>query len=437
MRSLAWIAASVPCAFVSAQFNSALAVYGQDNATPAQTLYDAGAWGTESDLLTTGAEPKWVVARACPTRDEATAGVLVSGNSLGVAFRRDGAWGSFSTACGATGTDSERPYDLAYEQSSGEGLIVYWSSNAARLGWRTWSTGSVSAETTITALTQQVKWVRLEPKPGGNEILMLALDKDSDLHALVWDGSAWGSATLLHNDASDKNRECFDIAYEATSGRALVVYGVDREQQPRYRTLTAGVWSAEQTAPGVGGEPRWVRLASRPGSNDIAAAYLDDARDINANVWGGSGSSWGVNTECATRAYRSDRRAYDLCFQRDGATCVLAYAQNNVQTLITRTWTPTGGWSGEAASASMGNKGMVVAVTPGLTDQSLFVLASDESYDLNAFVWGGTSLGTVSVLETDVGSSLKCEPFMMAGPVSAVTAPVVRVTNWKELTSDE
>ena len=99
----------------------------------------------------------------------------------------------------------------------------------------------------------------------------------TSLDLLRWNGSAWSldwnSVTIAPPQAGKRG---FDITYEQNSGDAMVVYS-NNTSTPRYRTRTAGIWSAETALPSapLSGVVQWVQLAARPGTNEIGLAYSD------------------------------------------------------------------------------------------------------------------------------------------------------------------
>ena len=109
-----------------------------------------------------------------------------------------------------------RPYNVitAYSRMSGaipkhRRLIgANWSENAAD----TVSIGSDSAQ-----------WIVLRGCPVRTEIIMGTIDGAQDMNLAVWDGSSWGNLVEFTQDTGVSMNRCFDIAYENSSGHALVI----------------------------------------------------------------------------------------------------------------------------------------------------------------------------------------------------------------------
>ena len=63
-----------------------------------------------------------------------------------------------------------------------------------------------------------------------------------DDYALVWNGSSWGSPILLGTATSQETTDSF-VAYESTSGQAIVVYdSISGGKDMNYRTWDGANW---------------------------------------------------------------------------------------------------------------------------------------------------------------------------------------------------
>lgn len=120
---------------------------------------------------------------------------------------------------------------------------------------------------------------------GGRQLRLVALG-----------GGQLKSSLVQALPVPSSEQRVFDLAYEQLSGDALVVYSADTPN-PEYRTLTAGVWSAPMSvfaaAPPGAGKVRWVVLASRPRSDEIALVYSDhdaalDRWNLYTVTWNGT-----------------------------------------------------------------------------------------------------------------------------------------------------
>ncbi len=373
-------------------------------------------------------QPHWAVLRPCPARDEDGFAVLDSNKGVTVAFYNGTSWGSYASACTNAGTSTDRAMDLAYEQTSGDGLVVYWKDASSKIGWRTWNGTTLSGESLLTLpTTDKVNYASLYPEPGSDRIVLMTLTTAKRLDSAIWSGSSWSGVSNFTTDATTSSHECFSLAFEDSSVAGLAVYCESSATQPRYRTLSGSTWSGESSAPAMSASPYWLRLASKPDTDTILMGGYDKASKIDANIW--NGSSWGTNQACETNSGNSERRQFDVAFQPDGTNGLIVYAEKDQAALRYRTWNGTS-WSGESTGATLSGYPRVVQLRPAASGSEIFVAASDMSYRLAISRWTGSSMTAIASIETNLTNDSLAEPFMLAPtlPSSAIT-----VGGWREV----
>ncbi len=261
--------------------STTMTIYSKSGSnTPRTRTWSGSAWSSEASTNDVGGRPRWIIGAACPTRSEIAAIFGDDQNDLNVMMYTGSAWGAPLQVSSDIGTSSDRPIFRAYEQNSGDGLIVYRSGSSSSVSYRTWNgTSWSSASTTTTMSSGQPRFMRLIPTPDSDQIILLTLDDDQDLTAMVWSGSAWGNKVLLDSNAATTGEECFDGAFEALSGDGLVVWGRNSQSNVRYRTWTSGGWGSDTTGPNMNAEARWVRVASDPVSDRLMLMTLSEGWD--------------------------------------------------------------------------------------------------------------------------------------------------------------
>jgi len=162
---------------------------------------------------------------------------LVSDNSIYMSLR---------SYLSQTSTSAPSRAYIGYRSNTG---ILTLSSPKTR----NWS-GSAwdGAETELPSAESPVRYIRVTYSPvmvGYDEKIIVTLSDNGYLDAYVWTGSTWsvtnnvGFVGLTANDY-----RCFDIAYEKTSGKAMLVYAVsstDTDRDLAYRVWSGSSWSAE------------------------------------------------------------------------------------------------------------------------------------------------------------------------------------------------
>jgi len=308
-------------------------------------------------------------------------------------------WTSYITAASSVGGDDRRKMGAAYEQLSGDGMVVYRADTTQNPKYRIWDGTSWGSEATITfsQCSGSINWVRLEPKPGSDELMLVVGFSTSQICAKVWNGDPWGSDVLLESSTESTQYQTFDVAYEQPSGRAMVVWSNSGSSNPRYRIWSGSAWGAQAELGSVGSSDiYWIKMASDPQSNRIAAATIDSGRDLNVQVW--DGSAWGSNSELETNLQTYTTRCADIRFENSSEKALVAYGEYNTQTPRYRTW--SGSWSSESSASSVGAYTRWVTLGADTKSNDIIMLTLDADNDVSFQRWNGASWGSYQEIET-------------------------------------
>lgn len=276
--------------------------------------------------------------RASATRDEHIAGYVTTGGVLyiyrwnGTSWINEtaaaGGWGG-TVSVGGNGVDGRR-FDIAYEKTSGDAMVVYSTGATGTAGnemaYRKWNGATWTAATNIssTGFNQNatVTWIKLKAKPtsGSNEIALLAADtgtataNTSILTSFIWNGTnAWTEAGTTHTGSAGATlpntagqlmqNNCFDHAYESTSGDLLVVFSTTAQQW--YRTYSGGTWG-NATSYASGRTPPIQMMAEADPQSDRILVMFNRSASVNvyASIWSGTapGAVTAVGTNGVTTA---------------------------------------------------------------------------------------------------------------------------------------
>ncbi len=293
--------------------------YDEDaaNLTPPHYRVWSGAdLGSESNMLdeeTLTEEANHSIVEASPVKNEFIRGALTSAGHLDVQVWdiATSAWvngvgapadGEFTTGIGATNS-AQRAFDIAYENISGDGMVVYESTSTANktIMYRTWVNGVWLAEQTLDysavaegGANDVAGWIELERDPGSNNILLAWQDRTGrGYYGARWDGSAWQHIALINGAGVDIGRQGFDIAWEGISGRGMIAY--TRGTTTDFSTYTTALgWTDGAGSVNIGDAGVWLVLAGSPQNNYIAMAVVSDLSTTSANLdvdmW--NGSNW-------------------------------------------------------------------------------------------------------------------------------------------------
>jgi hypothetical protein len=408
--------------------SSSLAVFSRSYVTNHfYSAWSGSAWGTVTQYSTGPDESIWMATANCPTRNHIAIATLDYSQDVRVVVCSGGAFGSSQVATTGTGGYGQRRFDIGYEQTSGDLLVAYWDNATLKVGYRTSSGTTLSAQSTLTLpSTAAVEFLTLAPKAGGNDIAMVCANSSATLYGSIWTGAGWFSVGALTSSLAAATKECFAVAWENVSGDVIVVYGVSGSSTAKYLTFSGGALSSELSLPAVSGVPQWVRLASKPGSNTIVCGIVDANRSLYAFVW--NGSSWSAAQLINSNTGSIAERRFDVCFEPGGSNALIAYS-SNTGTLKYRTWNGSS-WSAEQSGAGFGGVVQIVQLKPAATGGTILGLCSDADWQLNAFAWNGSSMVGSTLINDPLGGESNCEAFSLVGGGSVSQK---RIISWSQV----
>ncbi len=312
----------------------AMMVYDTQTLTeiPKYRMWDGSSWGSEQSANAIDGSIAHLALKFSPIKNE---GILMTQSTTGKLQSQvwnGTSWGTVDTLQtmngNGAGPDTQATYgqafDLAYEQVSGDAVVVY-NDNTADPNYRVWNGTSWGAATNLDVPTTGLpNVIELTAKPGTDIIAMLQDTVNSDVYGALWDGSAWddmnggGVEPAWDLTASTNIRHPIDVAFEKTSGDAMFIWADATSTDYYYRTLVGSTLSSatllDITA--SGGVGHWVTLESDPstGSDKILLGVEDAGLDINTREW--TGSAWdSAHTEHTASSEDIIDRNFDLTYE--------------------------------------------------------------------------------------------------------------------------
>jgi hypothetical protein len=411
---------------------AAMIAYGLNGqSAPRYRVLTDGAWGAAAVANSVGSTPQWLVLRAAPDGERFALATLDNDVDVEVQFWDGSAWGAVYQATSDAGDKSTRVFDLAFEQSSGDALLVYRESGTNSVRYRTYDGSSWSAEQSISLTGDSPPdWLRLVSRPGGDEMILTVAHDGDELAAVaaVWNGSSFGDiVTLLDEDGSSQG-EFVAGAWESMSGDGIAVVR-DDDDSPRRRSFVADAWTGAAAVPAVGADPRWIRLYRAPASDDMLMVSLDDDLDLNANNW--SGSAWGANVQLESGMPTDSARHFDLAWEAGGARAILAYGDSGSNVLKYRTWNGSA-WTAESSGPNGGNSPIWhVQAVEGVDEGHVLVAWCMDNGQLRTATWSSGGFGGATVL--GISSAPKeYETFMIASGGGGSGAATFALAGWTE-----
>ena len=413
-----------------------MTAYSDTSVKPKFRTWNSSQWSLEKSAKNIDANPYFVVLESSQTRPEI---MIVTGDNssdVNVQMWNGVSWGSVRELSNNLDSSAKKGFDIKYEQKSGDAVAVYMNKSISNRipQYRIWdgsSWSSASATTSTITGSGKVGWVRLEASPNSDEMVLVSVDSIKYIRAQVWNGNSWGDPISITNNAKTSDYQCFDVAYEQSTGRAMVVWA--DSSYVKYRIWNGVSWESEQNLYSSSNSVYWLKLAEDPKSSKMILVSQDNANDIYTNTW--TGSSWSSSRLLENNAGTSSRRTVDVAFEQSSGTGLVVWGDTS-STPKYRTWNGVS-WSNEASASNFGSGyPMWVQLTPDPSSDEIFLMTSDDSYDLNIQKWTGSSWSSTTEVETSSSNSYECFDIAYNSQEASVQSTPVLWTEWTaEVTS--
>lgn len=191
-------------------------------------------------------------------------------------------------------------------------------------GSGTWSAAASTADVDGATTNKVLQAVRVFASPTRNEKVIISRHYDGTnqyIYGQVYNGSSWGNVQILSNWTANTFMDVrnFDGTYLA-NGNFMAVYS-DNTNVPKMNVWNGSSWSGSTTLTSLGAAneiPSFVRVAARPGTNEVMAAFFTQALDTITEYW--SGSAWSAITSHATNGFNANNQEADFAWSSNTTT---------------------------------------------------------------------------------------------------------------------
>lgn len=299
--------------------------------------------------------------------------------------------------------------------AQGDGKIVYGEGTVTTPQTRTW-TGSWSAQGGTAAAAATIRHVITKAAPTRDEMLVGIQTTGGVLYIQRWNGTAWSNEWNV--TVGDGNLPRFDIAYERSTGDAMVVYSrnTGTTNEMAYNIWNGSTWSGaiNYDAVRTSGVVQGIALATVGGtSNDMAMAWGDSNLDLSANYWDGTNNVWktepsaalstGLDTLAAATSLTN--WSFDLDFELSGQLLIAwGNAAATDISYVTRGAGAAGAWGTVSTATAFAEQSddLELSADPNSDRMILVHTGSDSGNDMEAAVWDG------SAFPTTIDTSIPC-----------------------------
>lgn len=296
----------------------------------------------------------------------------------------------------------------------GEGTVQTPRTREYRNQDTTWNT-----EASLPTVGATVSASVIKTSPTRNEAIAGVVNTSGLLTIFRWDGTTetWSSEWSVTTGHTNLPR--FDIAYEQSSGDAVVFYSrnVGTTNELATRRYDSEEWTPEASYDAVrtSGTILYVQAKTRPGTDEIGVVWLDSSLDASGNYWNGTTNAFVGEPAAAFSTGVSvvgvvtvpTTRSIDLAFEETSGELLVCWGNGTTLDLICKPRTAgTGGaWGTTATHTALTEEptDLQMASEPG-TNYIAYANISDNGADADAAMWTGTAWGNVSNFDTAIGT---------------------------------
>lgn len=435
---------STTSATVASTSIETLIAYAEGTQTaPRYRVWNGTAWSTEANAQDVAAPQTWVVTRAAPRKNEYILATMGTDNDVNAQVYINGEWNisNLKEITASAPNSTMRGFDVAYENTSGDALVVACDGNADPT-YYIWDGTSWTLGDTGIGLTggNTCGWVKLisDPAVGSDEIIAITRDTGGIAYeARVWNGSAWGNSAVWGSmQAADANHEGIAAEYEESGNQAIVAVSNAGNTNFSWRQWNGASWVGAAATVAIGDDFEAGYLARDKGTDRMALCYIDQDKDIGVVRWDGGAWSafaelyaptWDNNT--VSNPIFNDRPvdcAYENSGSRDG-NIMAVYATSTGMAYQAYNY-GSGTWSTAARASTFGISPRIQARRTG--DDLIQVASYASTTDRYDYAyWNSTSAtwSTLQTLETDGASGAVPfkEPLMIAPKNPVTTGTIV------------
>jgi hypothetical protein len=312
----------------------------------------------------------------------------------------------------ATGTSdtSERVVERsisAVGSGTNGAMIVYAREGSAGVPYfRLWNGAAWGAEQTATSVASLIKFIVLKRSRTRNETILGTQASNGQIRVQVWNGSTWSATTTLANvSGADSDFRSFDIEYETSGDRAIVVFKDSANStDPDYVIWDGTSWSAPVNINlPTAGEVRWVELAANPlpASNEIAMITVSSDEDVYGMAW--NGAAWGnmgVAATWDTSSADSATKVIDVAYETLSGRAMFIWGGDSSDENFYRRWDGTTlGATTALTIAAMGGTVNWARLASDPFSNNIIYGVQDSGADLNTCLWNESIVTWVSCTE--------------------------------------
>jgi trimeric autotransporter adhesin len=380
---------------------------------------ETATWGSQIEMPTANSPVRFVRVAYSTIVQNSSVKIVVTLSDDGYldAYVWNGTNWSVANNIANPGTTANayRCYDIVYENTTGNALLVYSRGTTTnQIGYKIWTsaTGWSNEYLLNNAYTTGIAyWVSLASKAGANKIAMIYIDANKDVQGYEWTGSSWslmGATAVWDTGAGTATTEAIAVRYETNSGDALFVWA-SSANKVKWRTwdgTTLGAVTTQNVNSGIGNNVNWLSLKANPvsTSNAMFLVVVSNKNDFTTDYW--SGSAWAAFVEQDTGVDAIAARCADFAWEPTGSKGLLVWG-TTAGKIDYKTFTAPNTFGADTPITMGSNTHLWVQlrVNPRSVTGDVMILGAvleGTTNDIGAIKWDGTNF---SVIGTNTISS--------------------------------
>ncbi|HLC66994.1 MAG TPA: NEW3 domain-containing protein [Candidatus Nanoarchaeia archaeon] len=299
---------------------------------------------------------------------------------------------------------------LEINTTHADGTAFHMSSTNTTPRYNRWNASHTNFDVPNPSLDVggSARWEIIRANHEREEYLAGTLDVNLDVNIQFFNGTTWYNLTELTTSGPNAASRFFDIAVEQISGEWLVAYENSNaeDNQIAYRTLNVSAngtiqASAEQFAiHNIIAQTRWIKLVSRPRSDDIMLMLLDNNLVVSAQRWNGTAFD-SSNLTLTTLGSGPGVESIDFAWEGQAGDGIAVYSSNN-QYRYRNFTTSTGNWSNEALVFQLnGGTPQQLSICSEPSSDYIGMIFQDNTNDVNVRVWNGSVIESTPAPPTE------------------------------------
>lgn len=281
---------------------NAMIVYSTGTGVLAYRTWNGSSWSSRSSVgnsYGTSTTIYWIRLAAKPNSNEILMACCNSNRGCYARVWNGSSCGNSYNVNEWTITDAPSTYEgfaVVYEQSSGDGLLMYWNANNSSMEAVTWNGTSWSGPTTSSSIGYP-RGMDVKARPNSDEIMVVCDNNSASIISVKWTGSSWGTSVTHYSAGGTPNYHDVDSEWEYLSGHeghcTLAARYISTERVVTRHSSDGSSWTTmNDPLPGTSGAT--FRNISLVRLLNSATIYLIANNSYNLYSWRWSveASSW-------------------------------------------------------------------------------------------------------------------------------------------------